>query len=50
MSYDATLRFKRFFSRFAAPVDNFGEQALFYGETVCYIPNAVSKYRKETIG
>lgn len=49
MSYDVTFRFKRFFTRFARPVDNFGEQALFYGETVRYIPNAVTKYRKETI-
>ncbi|HZU49705.1 MAG TPA: ABC transporter permease [Mycobacterium sp.] len=49
MSYDATLRFRRFFSRFAGPVDNFGEQALFYGETVRYVPNAVTRYRKETM-
>ncbi len=32
------------------PVDNFGEQALFYGESVRYIPNAVTRYRKETFG
>lgn len=49
MSYDATVRFRRLLSRFAGPVDNIGEQALFYGETVRYIPNAVTKYRKETI-
>src|ERR1700752_3915196 len=49
MSYDATLRIRRFFSRFAGPVDNFGEQALFYGESMRYIPNAMTRYRKEQI-
>ena len=28
MSYDATVRIRRFLSRFAGPVDSFGEQAL----------------------
>ncbi|EUA87007.1 ABC superfamily ATP binding cassette transporter, membrane domain protein [Mycobacterium ulcerans str. Harvey] len=36
-------------SRLVRPVDNLGEQALFYGETVRYIPNAITRYRKETI-
>ncbi len=49
MSYDATFRIRRFFSRFAGPVDSFGEQALFYGESMRYIPNALTRYRKETI-
>jgi phospholipid/cholesterol/gamma-HCH transport system permease protein len=49
MSYDSSLRIRRFFSRFAGPVDNFGEQALFYGESMRYIPNALTRYRKETI-
>lgn len=49
MSYDATLRIRRFFSRFGGPVDSFGEQALFYGESMRYIPNAFGRYRKETI-
>ncbi len=49
MSYDATLRIRRFFHRFAGPVDAFGEQALFYGESMRYIPNALTRYRKETI-
>jgi phospholipid/cholesterol/gamma-HCH transport system permease protein len=30
-------------------VDGFGEQALFYGESIRYIPNAVTRYRRETI-
>jgi phospholipid/cholesterol/gamma-HCH transport system permease protein len=30
-------------------VDNIGEQALFYGESMRYIPNALTRYRKETI-
>ena len=30
-------------------VDTFGEQALFYGESIRYIPNALTRYRKETI-
>lgn len=49
MSYDVTIRFRRFMSRLQEPVDSFGEQALFYGETVRYIPNAITRYRKETI-
>ncbi len=49
MSYDATLRFRRLFSRFGGPIDTFGEQALFYGESLRYIPNALTRYRKETI-
>src|SRR5258708_15067406 len=49
MSYDATFRIRRFFSQFAEPVDTFGEQALFYGESMRYIPNALTRYRKETI-
>src|SRR6201746_1393154 len=49
MSYDATVRIRRFFHRFAGPVDSFGEQALFYGETMRYDPNALTRYRKETI-
>ena len=49
MSYDATLRVRRFFHRFAGPMDAFGEQALFYGESMRYIPNALTRYRKETI-
>ena len=49
MSYDATLRFRRYFSRFARPVDEFGEQALFYGVSLRYVPSALTQYRKETI-
>jgi phospholipid/cholesterol/gamma-HCH transport system permease protein len=49
MSYDITYRFRSFFSRFAGPIDDFGEQALFYGQTVLHTRQAVTKYRKETI-
>src|SRR5258707_3872270 len=49
MSYDATLRFRRLFRGVPRAVDNIGEQALFYGESVRYIPNALTRYRKETI-
>jgi phospholipid/cholesterol/gamma-HCH transport system permease protein len=49
MSYDLTFRVRRFFRRFEAPVDSFGEQALFFGETIRYVPNALTRYRKETI-
>ncbi|OBI18007.1 MULTISPECIES: ABC transporter permease [unclassified Mycobacterium] len=49
MSYDATLRFRRFMSRLQGPIDDFGEQALFYGKTVRYVPQALTQYRKETI-
>ncbi len=49
MSYDLTLRFRRAFSGVPRAVDTVGEQALFYGESVKYIPNAITRYRKETI-
>ncbi|EUA23758.1 permease family protein [Mycobacterium xenopi 4042] len=49
MSYDVTLRMRRLLSRFAGPVDTFGEQALFYGESVRWIPNAITRYRKEVL-
>lgn len=48
-SYDATLRFKRFLSGAPRLVDSFGEQALFYGESIRYIPNALTRYRRETV-
>jgi phospholipid/cholesterol/gamma-HCH transport system permease protein len=49
LAYDTTLRLRRFLSRWQRPVDNFGEQALFYGESVRCIPNAITRYRNETI-
>ncbi|BAX94601.1 MlaE family ABC transporter permease [Mycobacterium shigaense] len=49
MSYDLTYRFRNLASRLQGPVDDFGEQALFYGQTVRYVPNALTRYRKETI-
>ena len=49
MSYDVTVRFRRFFSGVPRAVDTIGEQALFYGESIRYIPNAMTRYRKETI-
>ncbi|MET0474136.1 MAG: ABC transporter permease, partial [Mycobacterium sp.] len=49
MSYDATLRFRRIFRGVPKAIDVIGEQALFYGESVRYIPNALTRYRKETI-
>src|SRR6201995_5341332 len=49
MSYDITYRFRNLVSRLAGPVDGFGEQALFYGQTMRYVPNALTRYRKETI-
>ena len=49
MSYDLTYRVRNVFSKLQGPVDEFGEQALFYGETVRYVPNALTRYRKETI-
>src|SRR3984893_9292641 len=49
MSYDLTLRFRRAFRGVPKAVDTIGEQALFYGETIRYIPNALTRYRKETI-
>jgi phospholipid/cholesterol/gamma-HCH transport system permease protein len=49
MSYDITYRVRNLLKRLQGPVDDFGEQALFYGQTVRYIPNALTRYRKETI-
>src|SRR5271163_4880916 len=49
MSYDLTYRFRNAISKLQGPVDDFGEQALFYGQTVRYVPNALTRYRKETI-
>lgn len=49
MSYDATLRFRRLIQAMPRFVDDFGEQALFYGQSLRYIPNAVTRYRRETV-
>jgi phospholipid/cholesterol/gamma-HCH transport system permease protein len=49
VSYDLTVRFRRAFRGVPRAVDTVGEQALFYGETFRYIPNALTRYRKETI-
>lgn len=49
MSFDATLRFRRLFRGVPRAVDSFGEQALFYGQSLRYMPNAFNRYRKETI-
>ena len=49
MSYDATYRFRQLFRGVPKSVDGFGEQALFYGRSLRYIPNALTRYRKETI-
>ena len=48
-SYDTTIRLRRIGARAVQSVDDFGEQALFYGQTLRYIPNALTRYRKETI-
>lgn len=49
MSYDATLHFRRFMAGVPRFADGFGEQALFYGQSMRYIPNALTRYRRETI-
>jgi phospholipid/cholesterol/gamma-HCH transport system permease protein len=49
MTYDVLYRLRNFALRLQAPIDDFGEQALFYGQTVRYVPNALTRYRKETI-
>jgi phospholipid/cholesterol/gamma-HCH transport system permease protein len=48
-SYDVTLRVQRAFRWLPRAVDTIGEQALFYGESIRWIPNAVTRYRKETV-
>ena len=49
MSYDTTIRLRRLMSRLPQAADTFGEQALFYGKSVRYLPYAVTRYRKETV-
>lgn len=49
MSYDVSYRMRNAWSRLLRPVDDFGEQALFYGQTLRFIPNALTRYRKETV-
>lgn len=49
MSFDATLRFRRLVSGLPKTFDSFGEQALFFGESLRYIPNALNRYRRETV-
>src|ERR1700759_294664 len=49
MSYDLTFRLRNLAERLQAPIDEVGEQALFYGQTMRYVPNALTRYRKETI-
>src|SRR5277367_1297749 len=49
MSYDVAYGFRWFFSRLQGPIDDFGERALFYGQTIRHVPNALTRYRKETI-
>jgi phospholipid/cholesterol/gamma-HCH transport system permease protein len=49
MTYDVLYRLRNIAARLQAPVDDFGEQALFYGQTLRYIPNALTRYRRETI-
>ncbi|MGV0635478.1 ABC transporter permease [Mycolicibacillus trivialis] len=49
MSYDATVKFQRFVAGLPRFADGFGEQALFYGQSMRYIPNALTRYRRETI-
>lgn len=49
MSYDVAYRLRNLASRLQEPVDDFGEQALFYGQTMRYVPNALTRYRKETV-
>jgi len=49
VNHDATLRMRRLFSGLPKVLDDLGEQALFWGKSVRYIPNALTRYRKETI-
>src|SRR6202007_24073 len=48
-SYDITLRVRRAFRWVPKAIDRFGEQALFYGEAVRWMLNAISRYRRETV-
>ena len=48
-SYDTTLRMRHAFRWLPRAVDTFGEQALFYAESIRYMPLAIRRYRKETL-
>jgi phospholipid/cholesterol/gamma-HCH transport system permease protein len=48
MTSPAALRLRRAFKWVPRLVDTFGEQALFYGQSLHSIPVAVKLYRRET--
>lgn len=50
MSFDATVRLRRAFRWVPGAVDTVGEQALFYGETIRYIPNALTRTARRPSG
>lgn len=49
LSHDASVRVRRAVGLLVNAVDTFGEQAAFYGESMRWIPNAITRYRKETL-
>jgi phospholipid/cholesterol/gamma-HCH transport system permease protein len=49
LSHSTTVRLHRLLLGAPGPIDQFGEQALFYGGAVRYVPEAVSRYRRETV-
>jgi phospholipid/cholesterol/gamma-HCH transport system permease protein len=48
-SYDITVRLRRVGRWLVGAVDGFGEQALFFGQSMRWMPHAVRRYSKETV-
>src|SRR5664279_3354067 len=49
LSHDTSVRVRRAVGLLVNAVDTFGEQAAFYGESIRWVPHAVTKYRRETV-
>ena len=49
LSHDTSVRVRRAVGLLVNAVDTFGEQAAFYGESIRWVPHAITRYRKETL-
>ena len=47
--FDARVRLRRRLNRLSRSADGLGDQAIFFGDAFRFIPNALTKYYKETI-
>ncbi len=49
LSHDTRVRLRRVLGLLPKAVDKFGEQALFYAQSVRHVPLAATRYRRETV-